>query len=674
MLPTTADVTIESTLQGEEIAMGIDTASLAFLQKVLTDLYSDPILAVVREYSTNAWDSHVEAGQKKPIEVSTPSTLSPFFKVRDYGVGLSIEDMREIYSQYGASTKRGTNAQTGMLGLGCKSALTYTNQFTITSVKAGVKTSVVVSRNAENVGSMQVVFNGPTTEPQGVEISIPINRKDYNEFRTKAEKFFRVWKPEQILLNGQAPEPIKGEWLNDHIILTESRSAYSDGEYAIVMGGVTYNVTQVELFGEQFTHNYNRPNILNSTGITFFVEMGSIDFTPSREELHYTTRTRAKLKELVNDFNKTIEQAIIDDLNAQPKPSDVMSRFMQWSKRVYEMPKDLTYKGQKIPMRFDFEESYAVNSWGSNSHNTANVRSNINNIVDEMKRGEFYIVTGRAKIVDGAAVELTTHQKAKLRTWANANGSTSPTFYFCEKDLHKDWIDQVPRVKWQDILDTKIKRNPSTVDVNKVYIVEAYAREEIDLNLVDKSKEILWANISDINKEKTYQIYEWANKLGALVLIVAKNKKKHFDTVFPNAVYYLDWIRQKVASFNASLTPERFEVLGFLENGSYHSLVYLDSPEIKDPDLRRLAQTAKRVNDQVGDKQSDYSKLRREYLTIRSMEESVGTSNLKRLVNPVQAIDKYPLLGYIGQAYRSQHFSHILLYINAVYENEVQGV
>jgi hypothetical protein len=56
------------------------------------------------------------------------------------------------------------------------------------------------------------------------------------------------------------------------------------------------------------------------------------------------------------------------------------------------------------------------------------------------------------------------------------------------------------------------------------------------------------------------------------------------------------------------------------------------------------------------------------------MEESVGASNLKRLVNPVQAIDKYPLLGYIGQAYRSQHFSHIMLYINAVYENEVQGV
>ena len=674
MLPTTADVTIESTLDGEEIAMGIDTKSLAFLQKVLTDLYSDPILAVIREYSTNAWDSHVEAGQQKPIEVTTPSSLTPFFKVRDYGVGLSIEDIREIYSQYGASTKRGTNAQTGMLGLGCKSALTYTNQFTINSVKDGIKTSVVVSRNADNVGSMQVVFNGPSNEPQGVEISVPINRKDYREFNDKAEKFFQVWKPEQVKLNGQTPEPMRGEWLNDKIILTEGRSSYSDGEYAIVMGGVTYNVTRDELFGQVYASNYLRPNIHTSTGITFFVDMGEIDFTPSREELHYTTRTRAKLKELVNDFNETIEQAIIGDINAQPKPKDVLERYMQWTKRVFDMPKDLKYKGKPVPLRFDFEESYAVNSWGSNSHNAGNVRSGIGNLAEEMKRGEFYIVTGRAKIVDGESVELTTHQKAKLRTWANAHGSTCPTFYFSEKDPHKEWIEDIPRVTWQDILDTKIKRNPSTVDMNKVYVVRSYAREEIDLGMVDKTKDIIWANISDINKDKTYQIYEWAHKLGAEVLIVAKNKKKHFDAVFPNAVYYLDWVRQKVAAFNASLTPEKFEALGFLENGSYHSLVYLDSPEIKDPDLRRLAKVAKRVNDQASDRQSDYSKLRREYLTIRAMEESVGTSNLKRLVNPVQAIDKYPLLGYIGQAYRSQHFNHILLYINAVYENEVQGV
>ena len=42
-----------------------------------------------------------------------------------------VEDIHSIYSQYGESTKRGTNAQNGMLGLGCKSALTYTNQFTM---------------------------------------------------------------------------------------------------------------------------------------------------------------------------------------------------------------------------------------------------------------------------------------------------------------------------------------------------------------------------------------------------------------------------------------------------------------------------------------------------------------------------------------------------------------
>ena len=72
----------------------------------MIDLYSDPELAVIREYSTNAFDAHIEAGVTRPIEITTPTHLCPFFKVRDYGFGLDVEDIREIYSQYGASTKR----------------------------------------------------------------------------------------------------------------------------------------------------------------------------------------------------------------------------------------------------------------------------------------------------------------------------------------------------------------------------------------------------------------------------------------------------------------------------------------------------------------------------------------------------------------------------------------
>jgi sensor histidine kinase regulating citrate/malate metabolism len=118
-------IQVESNVQGEKIAMGIDPAAMAHIMSILTDLYSDPEYAVIREYSTNAFDSHIEAGQTRPIEVTLPTDLAPFLTIRDFGIGLDAEGIESIYSLYGASTKRNTNDQVGMLGLGCKSALTY---------------------------------------------------------------------------------------------------------------------------------------------------------------------------------------------------------------------------------------------------------------------------------------------------------------------------------------------------------------------------------------------------------------------------------------------------------------------------------------------------------------------------------------------------------------------
>src|SRR5690349_8174125 len=119
MLPSKTDFKQSGSLPGESVKMSFDENSLGFLADVLINLYSDKEMAVIREYSTNARDSHIEAGVDRPIEVTTPSGLSFFLRIKDYGVGLSKEDIIKIYSKYGASTKRYTNKQGGMLGLGC---------------------------------------------------------------------------------------------------------------------------------------------------------------------------------------------------------------------------------------------------------------------------------------------------------------------------------------------------------------------------------------------------------------------------------------------------------------------------------------------------------------------------------------------------------------------------
>lgn len=65
------DIAHEGTLGSEDrTRMTFDENSIAHLMSVLTDLYSDPEMAVIREYSTNALDAHRAAGINDPIEVA----------------------------------------------------------------------------------------------------------------------------------------------------------------------------------------------------------------------------------------------------------------------------------------------------------------------------------------------------------------------------------------------------------------------------------------------------------------------------------------------------------------------------------------------------------------------------------------------------------------------------
>jgi hypothetical protein len=70
MLADKSDLQIESTVSGNRVAMTLDETALVHIMSVLTNLYSDPEKAIIREYATNAWDAHIEAGILRPIEIT----------------------------------------------------------------------------------------------------------------------------------------------------------------------------------------------------------------------------------------------------------------------------------------------------------------------------------------------------------------------------------------------------------------------------------------------------------------------------------------------------------------------------------------------------------------------------------------------------------------------------
>ena len=108
----------------------IDAEDMRYVASLLRNNYSNTQLAVVREVSANALDANAEANASRPIEIKVPTSMNPTFAVRDFGGGLSEEDVFGLYSKYGKSTKRESNNYIGAFGIGKFAPLSYGDNFT----------------------------------------------------------------------------------------------------------------------------------------------------------------------------------------------------------------------------------------------------------------------------------------------------------------------------------------------------------------------------------------------------------------------------------------------------------------------------------------------------------------------------------------------------------------
>jgi HSP90 family molecular chaperone len=88
------------------------------MQMLSKNLYSDAVGSAVRECASNALDSHRRAGTKDPIVVSfgINNSNNYEFSVEDFGIGLDADDVKNIISKYGKSTKRNSANELGMMG------------------------------------------------------------------------------------------------------------------------------------------------------------------------------------------------------------------------------------------------------------------------------------------------------------------------------------------------------------------------------------------------------------------------------------------------------------------------------------------------------------------------------------------------------------------------------
>ena len=152
----------------EQVNCTIDAEDMRYVASLLRNNYSNTRLAVVREISANALDANAEAGVDRPIEIKLPTSMNPTFAVRDFGGGLSQEDVFGLYSKYGKSTKRTSNNYIGAFGIGKFAPLSYGDNFTCVSYHDGTKTSYNVFVDENDDTKITKLFEEPSNEPTGL--------------------------------------------------------------------------------------------------------------------------------------------------------------------------------------------------------------------------------------------------------------------------------------------------------------------------------------------------------------------------------------------------------------------------------------------------------------------------------------------------------------------------
>lgn len=289
-------------VSGTSVSKSFGLADNAKLYAILSNnLYQDKIGSVVREYSCNALDSHIEAGYPdRPITVHLPDQFEPWFSVTDTGVGLSPERIADVFMIYGESTKEQCNDKVGAFGIGGKVGLAYCGAFSVTSVYDGVMYAYSMFIGENGIPQMATMMETVTDSPNGVEIKVPVEPADFFRFRDAVRVQLHHFPVKPIIVNDDNFKwDMKAGILfqSKNIILYDQVGYSGNNKFTLVQGPVGYAVDRnhiakyIDSAELQFI-----TTLWNAGGMDFLFDIGDISVVASRESVEFTHHTIASIK------------------------------------------------------------------------------------------------------------------------------------------------------------------------------------------------------------------------------------------------------------------------------------------------------------------------------------------------------------------------------------------
>jgi hypothetical protein len=283
-------------------------------------MYNNKVRALIRELSTNAYDSHISAGNPNAFDVHLPTTYEQYFYIRDYGTGMSPETIDDIYLNYGESNKENSNELVGCMGLGSKTPFCYhTRTATVEVWYDGMHSVYNLYYNSESMPCCDLVIQNPSDEPTGVKVQVPVKSYDFYNFDQEAQYVYCHFKLKPNFVGK------KLEIKDTVYLLKGSNWGYHNNSTSnVIMGNVCYpiNVTSLgyeDVGGPKYNIGYR--------GFDIHVNIGDVDIITSREGLSYNDLTKARVKQYITDITTELSKQVEDKIQSATSLWDARCQF-----------------------------------------------------------------------------------------------------------------------------------------------------------------------------------------------------------------------------------------------------------------------------------------------------------------------------------------------------------
>ncbi|MDD5649750.1 MAG: ATP-binding protein [Candidatus Nanoarchaeia archaeon] len=285
--------TVTTSAVFQELSFGIKEADMGLILEILrSKLYSNPIGAICREVSSNSRDANREAENNVPIEIGianshlSMSDMVIYFK--DFGTGISPERMADVFVNYGSSTKRESDTFTGGFGLGAKTPFSYTDNFTIETIVAGIKYTYVAAIEQGRKGKIYCIDTAETQEANGTTILVPIKSGDRTNFEQECYKATIFWPMRPVYKNfGLKLERLKIETVLDNDQFMIVKQDFLGQGYGLLLDGIFYPISSSQI-------NWAGHTIYDHQ-VIFKFPVGVLTISANREHVQYDEKTKSAI-------------------------------------------------------------------------------------------------------------------------------------------------------------------------------------------------------------------------------------------------------------------------------------------------------------------------------------------------------------------------------------------